>query len=75
MFINLEVDFSERAIKEWYDRFGRILWYVLPVRTKIVMEAEWSQASVIAGTKLVNVFVPHANIEKVDLNYILHYKV
>ena len=46
-----------------------------------VVNAERSQASAIARTKLVNIFVPHANIEKVDSNkenishFILQYEV
>lgn len=76
-----EVDFSEAAIKERYDRFGGILRYVLPVKTETVKEAEQKQSSAISVTKPVNIFVPHANIEKVDSNkenishFILQYKV
>lgn len=49
-------------------RFGGILWYVPPATIEFVKNAEQSQASAIAGTKLVNIFVLHANIEKVDSN-------
>ena len=54
---------------------------MLPVQNETVVNVERSQASAIARTKLVNIFVPHANIEKVDSNkenishFILQYEV
>ena len=73
-----EIDLSETAIKERYDKFGEILRYVLPDRSQTIEQAKRSQAFAVAG---INIFVSKADIEKADSNkiyishHILHYDV
>ena len=74
------VDFSQEAITEMFERFGGIFWCALPHNTEVV-NAKQSQHSAISNTKLVDIFMPHANIEKTDSNkdnisyLILNYRV
>ena len=74
-------ELAPNKIEQRYKRFGGIFRYVLPSNKFAIEEAENNQESVLALTKVQDVFAPGISIEKADHNkqsisdFILQYKV